>query len=348
MRHFLWVVMVAVLGCQDAQGRARQAVQRAQEAGAAVYAPTELGRARAALAEADRPGTQRDVLLENALEHARAALERAQLVQAQVATRQAGLGATLDVDEGGRRAQMEEHAQQRAQVRRAPLPPDARVTPVQEAAQLVRDGKARLVDVRSAQAFERAHAGGAWRLSPLELRHVAVPPGVTLVLYGQHGDDAVLSDALEVLRQRGVTAVVLEGGLTAWQQQGRAWAGSTRETRDAPLPVLTARELAARLEKPEERTVVVDARAWEAYAAGHIVRALHISAAGKLDAPWKERPVVVTAAHQDAAEVAARGLRARGFSNVSVLEGGMEAWVTAGEKLAVQALPWSMAMGEVP
>lgn len=83
-----------------------------------------------------------------------------------------------------------------------------------------------------------------------------------------------------------------------------------------------------------EDAVVLDIRAAEEYAAGHLPEARHIPLAkmterlGELE-KFKPRPVIVCCATGARSGSACRQLRAAGFARVHNLAGGIEAWRAA-------------------
>lgn len=83
------------------------------------------------------------------------------------------------------------------------------------------------------------------------------------------------------------------------------------------------------------KTVVVDVRSAEDFAAGHLRDAKSIPLAdltariGELD-KFKARTVVVVCQSGARADKAAKVLTAAGFTDVYSLDGGQPAWVTAG------------------
>jgi len=79
--------------------------------------------------------------------------------------------------------------------------------------------------------------------------------------------------------------------------------------------------------------LVVDVRAADAYAAGHIIDARHIPAAdllGQADSlkKYREKPVIVCCDSGAASAGAANALKAQGFAKVVNLRGGLQAWKT--------------------
>ena len=77
-----------------------------------------------------------------------------------------------------------------------------------------RDPAVRVFDLRSPAEFERFHVAGARQLTPSALRHEPLPSGTTVVLYGN--GDARAARASAIVRDRGVDALVLRGGVREW------------------------------------------------------------------------------------------------------------------------------------
>ena len=93
---------------------------------------------------------------------------------------------------------------------------EAEVSPLELATWIKarRDGL-RVVDLRTADAFDEYHLPTAVRLRPESLTAAAFAPGQTAVFYGD--DDAAAARAAMLIREHsGVTAYSLEGGLAAW------------------------------------------------------------------------------------------------------------------------------------
>ena len=80
-----------------------------------------------------------------------------------------------------------------------------------------------VVDVRRGPAFEADEwvIAGALRRPPEEIERWgrAIPPGSAIVVYCAHGHE-VSQNAAAILREIGVTARYLEGGIAAWVQTG--------------------------------------------------------------------------------------------------------------------------------
>ncbi len=80
-----------------------------------------------------------------------------------------------------------------------------------------------LVDVRKNQAFAGSAytLHGALRRDPLEVAQWArvLPPCASVVVYCIHGHEVGVSN-MQALREQGVEAMYLEGGIEAWREQG--------------------------------------------------------------------------------------------------------------------------------
>jgi len=82
-----------------------------------------------------------------------------------------------------------------------------------------------------------------------------------------------------------------------------------------------------------QHAVLVDIRGADAFNAGHIPQARHIPLAEldkKVAGLPKNKPVIVVCDQGRSAVGAAKKLRSLGLAEVTVLEGGMRAWSTAG------------------
>ena len=80
-----------------------------------------------------------------------------------------------------------------------------------------------------------------------------------------------------------------------------------------------------------DRPLVLDVRSVEEYADGHVPGAVSVPfwrvlAGGALPDAAKDGPVVVYCGHGPRAQMAMLGLRLRGFSHLSELEGHFAAW----------------------
>jgi hydroxyacylglutathione hydrolase len=191
-----------------------------------------------------------------------------------------------------------------------------------------------VVDLRSPRTFSAGHVPGS----------LSVPAGssfstwlgwvvdldrdVVFILPG--GPDAVGASWDDAVRQAyriGHEAVAgyLEGGFSAWRTAG--------------LPVesnghLTVAELAAVVDRGgTDAPLVVDVRQASEFVDGHVAGAWHIGAGelpGRLADLPRDRPIAAICAAGYRASVAASLLDAAGFTNVSWVAGGNDAWQAAG------------------
>ena len=94
--------------------------------------------------------------------------------------------------------------------------------PAPELLARVRQGLVTVLDVRPAEEYEAGHLPGAINvpLSELELRLGSLPAGKEVVAYCR-GPHCILSfDAVAMLRNQGLAARRLDGGLPEWRQEG--------------------------------------------------------------------------------------------------------------------------------
>jgi rhodanese-related sulfurtransferase len=85
--------------------------------------------------------------------------------------------------------------------------------------------------------------------------------------------------------------------------------------------------------------VLLDVRSIEAFHGGHIPQARHAPLADlekKAASLAKDKPVILVCEMGRSAVGAATKLRALGFTAVSILDGGIKAWTTAGLPLTTK------------
>lgn len=201
-----------------------------------------------------------------------------------------------------------------------------------------------LVDVRTASEFAAGHIPGFWH----------VPGGQAV----QRADDVAavrtgtIVFACDGLTRAGVTAswyrqmgfpqvFAVRGGVAAWQAAGLPLETGTSEPgwfglaeARASTRMMTPTDLDAALRSPASpRVVFVEPS--NLFARAHVPGArwlprgwLEVWIAGI--APDPTAPLVVTDSDGRQATLAAATLAALGYTDVSVLEGGMAAWVAAG------------------
>ena len=196
-----------------------------------------------------------------------------------------------------------------------------------------------LVDLRSPRSFAASHIPGS----------LSIPAGtsfgtwlgwvvdldrpVALVLPGAPDGDpsgidrAAWDDALRQARRIGQESIAgyLAGGLAGWTAAGLPTESNGR---------LSVSELAAAVDRRTgDGTLVVDVRQASEYEAGHVAGAWHIGAGdlpGRLADLLRNRSIAAVCAGGYRASVAASLLDAAGFTNVSWVAGGMDAWRAEG------------------
>ncbi|MEU0569616.1 metalloregulator ArsR/SmtB family transcription factor [Nonomuraea sp. NPDC005983] len=93
-----------------------------------------------------------------------------------------------------------------------------------------------IVDVRSAAAYAEGHVPGAVSVPLSELRHhlADLPEDAEIVAYCGGPYCVVSPKAVRLLRERGLRARPLEGGLTGWRRSGRPLSAATTRGRREP------------------------------------------------------------------------------------------------------------------
>ncbi len=209
----------------------------------------------------------------------------------------------------------------------ADLPAAAPLTPP-EFARLMDDGAVAL-DVRTAALFAAGHVPGAINIG-LDGQFASwagtLLPLTAQVVLAAGSADEVRQAQLRLARV-GIERVAgyLEGGMDAWRAAGRPLAAFAVAAPGA----LAARLSAAAPLKPQ----VLDVRRRAEWDAGHIADASFLPLdrlASEMPALDPARPVVVVCAGGYRASTACSILAARGFTDLTNLEGGMAAWSKAG------------------
>src|ERR1700742_2708475 len=118
-----------------------------------------------------------------------------------------------------------------------------------------------------------------------------------------------------------------------------------------PVPTITAQEVRLALLAREE-IALLDVRHEAAFATGHPLFAANMSAdrialeaATRL--PRKDVPVVIYDAGEGLVALAAYHLKQLGFTNVRLLEGGLQGWQAAGYELFQDVNSYAKAFGEL-
>ena len=103
-----------------------------------------------------------------------------------------------------------------------------RISPAMLQQKMDERGKTAIFDLLNYEAREDGVAGipGSVRVDPTRMRkspRVKIPEGVSVILYSSAKNELASARVAEALRKRGMFEVwVLEGGLEAWVQEGRA------------------------------------------------------------------------------------------------------------------------------
>ena len=109
-----------------------------------------------------------------------------------------------------------------------------------------------------------------------------------------------------------------------------AWAAAGLPTQR--VPILPAEELRLQLERGTAPSIL-DVRHDDEWRAGHLPRAIHLDA-GRLPlsqpAAPRDAPLIVHCGHADRSTVGISLLERWGYRNLMLLDGGFDAWQTAG------------------
>ncbi|HEX2225581.1 MAG TPA: rhodanese-like domain-containing protein [Candidatus Binatia bacterium] len=200
-----------------------------------------------------------------------------------------------------------------------------------------------ILDVRSADEYDRDHIAGS----------LSVPGGQAV----QRADDfiAVRNGKIVFVSNRSARAImaaywyvkmgfrdvaVLNGGITSWLESGRRLARGAE--RAEPLGYEKALSTAKLLKPAQSQALahdpsvaILDVGESNAYKAAHLAGAHWISR-GWLEpklpefVPDKSASILMTCPDGQNSVLAARTLRELGYADVTVLEGGVNAWRTAG------------------
>ncbi|MDP3137711.1 MAG: rhodanese-like domain-containing protein [Burkholderiaceae bacterium] len=204
-----------------------------------------------------------------------------------------------------------------------------------------------LLDVREMGEYRLGHIFGATPLPLGDLEERArryVPqPHLEVVVCG--GDDGRQGRAAQRLRAMGFSNVsVLAGGVSGWQQEGRAgatgWGFEGKQFGEQVavaerIPHVDAEEVAAGLDDPE--VIVLDSRTPAEFLKGHIPGARWLPPFQSLlhaaDLCRAHRSVYVNCAGRTRSLLGARLLRGMGFDNVYAVQNGTWGWLHSGRKL---------------
>jgi hydroxyacylglutathione hydrolase len=189
---------------------------------------------------------------------------------------------------------------------------------------------AAVLDVRRSRHFGEAHLPGSYGIqltAPLiTWAGWLIPFGAALVLV--EDNPARRDEAVRQLIRIGYDNLLgyLEGGLRAWDAAGQAV-----ET----IRALSIHELRARL-RDGDPLFLLDVRQNDEWEAGHIPGAVHIENGRlpwiKLDLPT-DRPIAVHCASGNRSTAAISVLARRGYRDLLLVDGGMNAWRAAGYEI---------------
>ncbi|MBS1799885.1 MAG: MBL fold metallo-hydrolase [Acidobacteria bacterium] len=209
----------------------------------------------------------------------------------------------------------------------APLPSMPSLSAAQLQQQIsANPGNITLLDTRDVESFATAHIPGAINLAagpslPLWAGWLLDPEKPIVIITGS--DDRTLS------HDANPRTSLLRVGLDriAGQLPFSRWAEAEYETQATPL--LSAPEAAAAAQHAAPHPLLIDVRNPAEWATGHIAGATNIALgdlATKLSTLNPAQPVITICGSGYRAAAAASLLAARGFQNVSIMDGGMAAW----------------------
>ena len=136
-------------------------------------------------------------------------------------------------------------------------------------------------------------------------------------------DESALEEAATELRRIGLDRVrgFLAGGMTAWQKAGRPVTG---------VPEMTVAELSRRLLADDSDLTVLDVRSVDEWNDGHIANAVNFYAGriaqGERPPVERDREIAVICGSGYRSTVVISLLRQAGWSNLTNVVGGMDAW----------------------
>lgn len=203
--------------------------------------------------------------------------------------------------------------------------------PPAEAQRMVEAG-ALLIDVRELDEFHQVRIAGAefMPLSELGSTFGTIPTDRPVILYCRSGARSGQATAA-LTHQAGFTNLHnLEGGIIEWYEEGLPVSTDPIHLPDGRLPYHEADpEIANKDIENGELRWIVDVRPGLQYESGHLPGAVHIPLE-QLPLRYAElpkaEPVLVTCDRGEISVLAARLLVDLDFTDVRVLEGGIEAW----------------------
>jgi rhodanese-related sulfurtransferase len=224
------------------------------------------------------------------------------------------------------------------------------MSPANTAALMASDGLFAVFDVRERGEFNEAQIPNTTSLprSQIEFRIGELVPNrqVPIVVYDEGGCRAGL--AADTLTELGYLDVaILQGGLSAWQSDGRetvsgvnvpSKAFGERVHHDREVPDLSPEELKALLDRHSDLTIL-DVRTPEEYGRFCIPGGINVPG-GELilwaEALRNKPTVIVNCAGRTRSIIGTAALRRLGLTNVRALRNGTMGWVLAGYELESQ------------
>jgi hydroxyacylglutathione hydrolase len=186
---------------------------------------------------------------------------------------------------------------------------------------------AAVIDTRKPREFMASHIPASYGI-PLGAPLITwagwvVPFGAPIILIADH--PIRREEAVRQLMRIGYDDLrgYLDGGIAAWAAAGLP----TRQ-----VPIVPAEELRLQLERGTA-PIVLDVRHDDEWRAGHLPRAIHLDAGQlPLSQPSVSRNdrIIVHCGHADRSTVGLSILERWGYRNLMLLDGGFDAWQTAG------------------
>jgi rhodanese-related sulfurtransferase len=200
-----------------------------------------------------------------------------------------------------------------------------------------------LIDVRSEREYEAGHIPGSMNIPGGQAvqrtdDYIAVREGQIIFISNGRSRGVM---AAHWYRQMGFKKIgVLKGGIRAWTESEQALA--TGIPAEEPAGLKAARETARLIDPAEvsrqlrhDRTIVLDVGISSSFEAGHLPGAFWLPRSWlepKIPTAFPDRnqPIVVTCPNGLNSVLAAGSLAKLGYTDVSVLDGGVEAWSADG------------------
>jgi hydroxyacylglutathione hydrolase len=195
----------------------------------------------------------------------------------------------------------------------------ASAIPAAELKWLLTKPRVTVVDLRTPEAFGAGHIRGAINIGAGPSLSLwagwLIDPERQIVLVGESGDD---EESRRALVRVGLDEIFgfLEQGMAGWMEAGY----DTEQ-----IPLLSVEEVAGR----KDDVLLLDVRNNAEWASGHIAGAQNVMLGDlpqRMEGLSKDAPLVTICEGGYRASVAASLLAAYGFHDVSILEGGMDAW----------------------